>query len=502
MDKNEKHINNWNLPEHQPDPELWEKIEKGLDDAVGSYVDYKEFLTVLPVHKPAPGLWNNIANNLGKKPVLLPFGGYLKYAVPVILLLLSGILLYYFINYPVENLTNSKNRTTEINFIEQQSDNRINDDSRAGFQPENNDTNGDKALENKAINRKDINHIPESDFAGNKTDVNPKNTFGSSVILNTNNPLVTQKTKDTDYKPLDAIIPVTCNKINLPEPQIMERIVPVSRFDGFTLFDSESVGENGSLLKNFYTGIHFNPELLYHRNGDVEIKRAYGFGVDVGYKFSGLFLESGMELSFTQDDGTYQINYLQNEIINTYTKVDSVIYEYDTISQSLSKEYVTSDIDVYDSVEYLENRQAVNRYTYLRLPLMIGYKFDYKRVSFFIKAGTEFSLLVRGEEPVPTVNGKEIRIINVEKESPDRVSTNWQMIVSAGIGIRVYKSMTFTLEPQYRYYLNSYYSQQMSNYKKQITEFIKRISPMANNCCYFFRFKLLKFRTLTFCFKD
>jgi hypothetical protein len=75
-------------------------------------------------------------------------------------------------------------------------------------------------------------------------------------------------------------------------------------------------------------------------------------------------------------------------------------------------------------------------------------------------------LLVRGDEPVPVINGNEIRIVNVDRLSPDRVSTNWQMIISAGMGIRVTRSIYFTFEPQYRYYLNSYYSQQMKNYKK------------------------------------
>ena len=458
MGDKEKHINNWNLPEHHPKAGLWKDIEKELDEPIAS-VGFKDSLNTLPLHNPKPGLWNDIDNQLNKASAVVYFKTLYKYVAPFILLLLAGFLVYYFLfiskDYQTENpdkaLQNnsrifkenaSEFKPEENHNIKEKESAKENNNLQTNFQDKNFIIKEPELQINSNINVNNI--LPENSNPGN---LEKKPGQISPILFSTNSEKILKVTK----------IPVSENK--------NEKFI-LQRNSNFNLQRKDFKGDNNFTLKNFYTGFHFMPEYIYRKNGNVDVQRANNFDLSLGYKFSKVFIESGLGLSFTQDDGTYAINYLQNEWINTYTKVDSIIYNFDSISQTLHKHYINSDVDVYDSIEYAGSKQTLNRYTYLRIPFVIGYKFDYRKVSLFLKGGTVFSVLLKGDEPVPTVNGKEVRIININRLSPGRLSTNWQIMLSAGINIQAHKSLSLTLEPQYRYYLNSYYSQQMNKYKK------------------------------------
>ncbi|OQX76245.1 MAG: hypothetical protein B6D61_09085 [Bacteroidetes bacterium 4484_249] len=464
MNDKEKHINNWNLPEHQPKSGLWEDIEKELDKPAA--VGFVNSLSALPLHKPASDLWNNIENQLDKAPAEGYANILFKSAVPVILFLLTGFFIYYFSFISNKKLLlNKRNYQTENNSLKPENNSLILKDKTSEFNFEENNDIIEKEFVNEK-NNTEADHPIKDFIKTEQTAELDQNIVHSSVLQDNRNSAVINNKGLQSSLPFRMLYPKEIRKIDLTVSGIKNYKFIEVRSSDFNLQPLHFEDKNNSILKKFYAGLHYTPEYIYRKNGDVEVQRANNFGLSFGYKFPNVFIESGLELSFTEDNGIYAVNYLQNEVINTYIKVDSILYEFDTINETLDKEYITSDVDVYDSVEYAEDMQTVNRYSYLRIPLLLGYKYDYHKVSLFIKAGAEFSILIHGHEPVPTVNGKEIRIINVDRLSPGRVSTSWQMIIRAGFAVKVYKSLSLTLEPQYRYYLNSYYSQQMNNYKK------------------------------------
>jgi hypothetical protein len=498
MDEKGKHINNWDLPEHKPKPGLWEDIEKGLDKPAAGAATFSASLSSLPVHKADAGLWNSIEKQLDKTPAVL----YYKFLIAPVILLMLAIFIYYFsfIRDEKKPIANGQQMETENRISENNPG--IFEESTKGINPEegpifneigqgnemdnkeedlnagriitselelqasftDNPNDGVGALESNLNNLE----VGFADEAANTNDLDWQNNLNeaSAILLTESNP---KATKAIDQKNTLIGIMVQSEKakdFQIPVSGIEHNKFIEARNSDFNLGTDAFEEINNSILKNFYMGIHFMPENIYHENGQTDVQKANGFGLSLGYRFSGFFLESGLGFSFLTDDGTYAINYLHNEIINSYTKVDSIIYDYDTLNQQLNRQYVTSDVDIYDSVEYAENAQTVNRYSYLRIPLMLGYKFDYRKISVFVKAGTELSLLIKGDEPVPTVNGNEIRIINVDRTSPDRITANWQMVLGAGVAVRLHKYLSLTIEPQYRYYLNSYYSQQIDKFKK------------------------------------
>ena len=112
MENNRKNINSKNLPQHEPNPDLWENIEQGLDKL--EVADkFKKSLSVLPVHEPASQLWDNIEVKLeGDKPVAL-FSPLKKAAIIIVALLLLFVPAYFFLNNKVDKTSINESPATK-----------------------------------------------------------------------------------------------------------------------------------------------------------------------------------------------------------------------------------------------------------------------------------------------------------------------------------------------------------------------------------------------------
>lgn len=85
-----------NLPEHDPDPNLWQRIEAGLE--TNAQID--RMLHALPQHDPDSRLWGRIEIDLNQTPVI-PIGqkptrmlGAMRWMAAAIVVLISGYWLW------------------------------------------------------------------------------------------------------------------------------------------------------------------------------------------------------------------------------------------------------------------------------------------------------------------------------------------------------------------------------------------------------------------------
>ncbi len=460
MDNNDKHINSKNLPQHEPNPDLWENIEQGLDklEAVDKF---KKSLSVLPVHEPASQLWDNIEVKLEDEKPLVFYSLLKRVAIIIVALLLLLVPIYFFLNNNVDktNINESPAAKKETRIepdklknvedfpapIEREPKAPVDNPTEISEteiivspkEPEENNISPVLVIhEEKAAN--DVGFIPETENVENN------NTSASDI-------------NET------SVVFARLTFLNF-KPQLEYWYSP--SFNSQIPLRNDIPAKAELVPMKFYTGIHYTPGLVYTNVGNEPTQKEHTLGVDIGYKFNGVFVETGIGLNFTKQDATYEIDYLQNELINTYTKVDSIIYEIDTIHAELKKNYVTSDVDVYDSINYAENTKTTNQFTYLRIPLLIGYKFDFRKISIFVKGGALFSVLLKGDESIPTVDGKEITITNVDRLSPYMITTKWQAMVSAGVAVPLNKLLIFAVEPQFRYLLSTYSDQNLQYDKR------------------------------------
>ena len=198
-------------------------------------------------------------------------------------------------------------------------------------------------------------------------------------------------------------------------------------------------------------GIYFTPEMIFHPIDDRLNNRSYSLDVSAIYNFSGYLLQSGIGVVSSSDNGNYNIDY--NKYLGSYEDVYDVTF--DTTGGVVTPIYHTETVKVYDTISHVTITPTKRKYTYLQIPLLFGYGNENKRVGWFVKGGPSLSILIN--ENIPDNNLTDARIVNAESELPGRIKTNWQLIVSGGITYRLGSNLRFSLEPMFRYYLNSAY---------------------------------------------
>ena len=148
-------------------------------------------------------------------------------------------------------------------------------------------------------------------------------------------------------------------------------------------------------------------------------------------------------------------NISYNKFLGTYE--DVYLVTFDSTENGIIPTYYTETVEVFDTIDHYSVTETHSNYTYLEVPVMLGYSFDLGKVSFFAKAGPAVSFLVGSKMPVQSPE-EGARIVNVDYQVPARSQVNWQLMLGAGIDYQLSDKMSFSLEPTYRYALKSEYN--------------------------------------------
>ncbi len=199
-------------------------------------------------------------------------------------------------------------------------------------------------------------------------------------------------------------------------------------------------------------GVFFTPEVIFYPDDSIPNQRNYNVDVSAKWIKNDFFIESGLGLSFSSDDGRYAIDY--EKFLGSYDDVYNVTFD-TTESGDLVPIYHTNVVDVYDSISKFRLEKTKNTYTYLQVPLYVGFQKQVNRFNWFVKGGPVFSVLVGKNVPEPDMGTD--RIIGLDQQMPSRVNTHWQFAFSAGLNYQLSNSVSIGIEPTFRYYLNSQY---------------------------------------------
>lgn len=208
-------------------------------------------------------------------------------------------------------------------------------------------------------------------------------------------------------------------------------------------------------------GLFFTPEMIFYPDNNNLNNRSYSLDVNAFYKFSGYFLQSGLGVSWTSDEGNCEIDY--NEYLGAYEDVYNVTF--DTIGNELTPVYHTETVKVYDSISRVSIMPTKNHYTYLQIPLLFGYGNESRRFGWFVKGGPSLAIMVHKDLSSNNMSAAEDKILHIENEIPSRINTNWQFIFAGGVSYKLSNHLSLTAEPVFRYYFNSTYEKTKLNLK-------------------------------------
>ena len=225
------------------------------------------------------------------------------------------------------------------------------------------------------------------------------------------------------------------------------------RNSGKPFFDL-NIKDNYVKKAELMLGAGFTPAANIYPNR--QNRNDYSLELVAAYEKSRFIIESGIGANYTSESAKYQVNYSSYDSVGYYVGVTS--YSIDPGNPD-SVIFETNLKSVYDSIDHYLIKENTNKFVYLQIPLRIGYRIiEANRFSLDLKTGVLFSLQVYRDVPEAPYQGNDAEQIEVIRQYPDRLKTNWQYTVSLGFNYQINQQTRFSLEPVYRQYINSVYS--------------------------------------------
>ena len=216
------------------------------------------------------------------------------------------------------------------------------------------------------------------------------------------------------------------------------------------------IHDNSSLPKkwNISLGAYYTPEWMFNTlNGD---KYVNNMGVEGTFHFGRYSVKTGVGLSITT--GWHEVLVQSNPYLGTYQALDSIIFTWDKTQYKLNPTYYTKGTNVYDTSLQYTYTNIKKQYTYLQIPLVLGYDFWQNNwLTLGFRAGAVMSLLLNTQNLSTTYDPGKDRIITINNVTPDRIQMNWQAMGGLNAAFRLSRRFSIELEPDVRYYFNSVY---------------------------------------------
>ncbi len=204
---------------------------------------------------------------------------------------------------------------------------------------------------------------------------------------------------------------------------------------------------------NISIGANYTPEVMFNTlNGD---KFANNMGLEGTFHVGRYSVRTGVGLSFTT--GWNEMLVESNPYLGAYKALDSITFAWGD-NYNLVPTYFTKTEAVFDTTLQYTYTDIKKRYTYLQVPLVLGYDFwENSWLSLGVRAGAVMSVLLNTKTSSMTFDPGKDRIVQINNITPDRIELNWQAMGGINAAFRLSQRFSIELEPELRYYFNSVY---------------------------------------------
>ncbi|MHC1706575.1 MAG: hypothetical protein AB9842_03515 [Bacteroidales bacterium] len=203
---------------------------------------------------------------------------------------------------------------------------------------------------------------------------------------------------------------------------------------------------------NLSIGLFYHPEWLYNPGDSKYEEFRQNLGINISLKKRPFFIETGLGIMQEKAWQDYDVRF--NKFLGTYNNLQYIIF--DSVAGQLIPTYYYLTDSVYDPNEQQQQHSNLATYTYLQLPLLIGYEKSIGRSSFSFKTGPVFSILTNKMEDKLLI-GSDQQIITIEGDHPERLKTSWQWHLGIGYSYALTDNINLFFEPAVRGYLNNPY---------------------------------------------
>ena len=311
----------------------------------------------------------------------------------------------------------------------------------------------------------------------NSTAFNSDNNFSSETIIS----------EEASIQKFDIINPVVIETeivLNdlLPNPIVIQPIddyVTNPKKRGFTIdayYSTLNKVDIDNTLDDDLSEYHWD----FYKEHDY-VKTGSRGGVNINYNWNNFKIGSGIQLSTLRDyKSIYKYYFMQGSSsggITIPTVSSAVVYGEDT-AQVFYADPLNNEL-------HKEIENEYNTYTYLKVPLTLGYEFDFKYLSLELNAGVEYGHLInssgvevkRGNvvnDPVPVYFYSDKYIGMMSRKSESLNKHQFAILANATLRVRLspsfdlYSSVNYTQSKSGIYHDNYFMQKTYKNYGAKI----------------------------------
>jgi Outer membrane protein beta-barrel domain len=204
-----------------------------------------------------------------------------------------------------------------------------------------------------------------------------------------------------------------------------------------------------------------SPEVSLYGNNSSKSEMNFTGNLGINYHIGKFSVRSGIGLSYISDDGIYRVDYRSKDSVGFYNMVISCAINQQDPTEII---YFTHRMVVYDSLQHIADDRTRNRYTYMQVPLLAGFRIlETNMLGLTVYAGPMVSFLIGKKEAQPVIDYPNARIIRIDNNTPMRIKTNWQLWVGLRLDYKISKEFSLFAEPYYKYYFKPVAEQKESS---------------------------------------
>jgi hypothetical protein len=204
----------------------------------------------------------------------------------------------------------------------------------------------------------------------------------------------------------------------------------------------------------FTAGVYYLPEWMF--NTVENTKFLSNFGFDATFYRGPVSIRTGAGISVSKGITKNAVEY--NDYLGTYNKLDSITFVFNEAEHDFMPNLFMSSQKVWDSIQKYDSADVIKRYTYLQVPLVLGFDF-WERGSFSagVRIGTIMSVLLNSKQLSGEYDPGENQVLGINRISPGQVKINWQAVGGINASAKLTEDIFIEVEPQVKYYYRSIY---------------------------------------------
>jgi len=203
-------------------------------------------------------------------------------------------------------------------------------------------------------------------------------------------------------------------------------------------------------------GGSFNPSIVFYDPNPTN--EMLGGEANIRYQVSDWYFQGGLGYSRMEDVGSYKVNYKSYDSVGYFINVIGFIPDPRNPGNVI---YTTRQEAIYDSVDHYSISDKTNHYSYLDVPVSVGYTFFRNgRLTFSANAGVKFSVLLAKDEPTVDFSVPNGELVDIERQVPIRTNTNWRFTAGLDFGYLITGKVSLHLEPVFEQYISPLYENQ------------------------------------------